>query len=91
MLTLTKTTKQWGKVDKSSLHQLIVDGDVDIKNLSFENINAVHTRYFPHWQQRNFRRYFKDFASAFDLERALAGARRQAAEEGKLCVCLFVC
>jgi hypothetical protein len=91
MPTLVKTTKQWGKVDKSALHQLIVDGDVDIEDLSFENIDAVHARYFPHRQQRNFRRNFKDFASAFDLERALSGARRQAAEQGKLRVCLFFC
>ena len=30
-----------GKVDKSSLHQLIVDGDVDIEDLPFKNINAI--------------------------------------------------
>jgi hypothetical protein len=75
MPTLAKTMKQWGKVDKSCLHQLIVDGDVDIKDLSFENIDAVHARYFPHPQQRNFRCNFKDFASAFDIEQALSGAR----------------
>ncbi len=46
--------KQWGKVDKSALHQLIVDGDVGIEDLSFENIDTVHARYFPHQQHRNF-------------------------------------
>jgi len=91
MPTLVKSTKQWGKVDKSALHQLIVNGDVDIEDLSFENIDAVHARYFPRRQQRNFRRNFKDFASAFDLKRALSGARRQATEQGELRVCLFVC
>ena len=91
MPTLVKTTKQWGKVDKSALHQLIVNGDVNIEDPSFENIDAVHARYFPHQQQRNFRRNFKDFASAFNLEQALSGARRQAAEQGELRVCLFVC
>jgi len=88
---LVKTTKQWGKVDESALHQLIVDGNVDIEDLSFKNTDAVQARYFPHWQKRNFRRNFKDFASAFDLERALSGARRQAAEKGELRVCIFVC
>jgi hypothetical protein len=92
MPTLAKTTKQWGKVDKAALHELIVDGDVDIEDLSFENIDAVHARYFPHPQQRNFGRNFKDFASAFDLKQARSGAMRQAAgQEGKLRVCLFVC
>jgi hypothetical protein len=92
MPMLTKTTKQWGKVDKAALHELIVDWDVDIEDLSFDNIDAVQARYFPHRQQRNFRCNFKDFASAFDLEQALSGARRQAAgQEGKLRVSLFVC
>jgi hypothetical protein len=54
MPTLTKTTKQWGKVDKASLLQLIVDGDVNIKDLSFENIDAVHAQNFPHRQQHKF-------------------------------------
>ena len=40
--------KQWGKVDKIALHQLIVDGDVDIEDLSVDNIDAIHVRYFPH-------------------------------------------
>ena len=84
MPSLVKTTKQWGKLDKAALHQLIVDGDVDIEDLSFKNIDAVQARYFPHRQQRNFRRNFKDFASAFDLKLALAGARRQAVEEIKV-------
>jgi len=83
--------KQWGKVDKAALYQLIVDGDVDIEDLSSENIDAVNARYFPHRQKRNFRRNFKDFASAFDLDQALSGARRQAAKKGKLRVCLSVC
>jgi hypothetical protein len=33
--------KQWGKVDKAALHQLIVEGRVNIEDLSFDNINAV--------------------------------------------------
>jgi hypothetical protein len=86
MPTLTKTTKQWGKVDKG-----LSTGDVVIEGLSFENIDAVHARYFPHWHQRNFRRNFKDFASAFGLEQALSGARRQAAGQCKLRVCRLVC
>ena len=90
MPTLAKTAKQWGKVDKSFLHQLIVDGEVDIEDLSFENIDDVHARYFPHRQQRNFRRNFKDFASSFDLDQALSGARRKAAK-GKLRVCRLFC
>ncbi len=90
MPTFTKTTKQWGKVNKSYLHQLIVDGKVDIEDLSFENIDDVNALYFPHRQRRNFRCNFKDFASSFDLDQELSGARLQAAK-GKLRVCRLFC
>jgi len=65
----TATTKHWGKVDRA-------EGFVDIKDLSYENIDAVQAEYFPHRTVRNFRCNFKDFSSAFDLEEGLIGARR---------------
>ena len=80
-------TKQWGKYDRQRLHTLVIEGKVDIEDLTYENIDNVHQRWFPERQQRNFRRNFKDFASAFDLETALAGARRQEAEQGKTRIC----
>jgi len=84
--------KQWGKYDRHRLHLLIIEGKVDIEDYSFENIDRVHAKYFPERQQRNFRRNFKDFAAAFDLETALAGARREEVEQGETRVCLrFVC
>ena len=80
--------KQWGRLDRERLHTLVVEGKVDLEDLSYENIDNVHSRWFPERQQRNFRRNFKDFATAFDLEAALAGARREA-EIGKTLVCLL--
>jgi hypothetical protein len=80
--------KSWGKVDKAALYKLIVDGEVDIEDLTYENIDAVHERWFRHRTQRNFRRNFRDFASSFDLEQALAGARQREAQ-GKIRVCVF--
>jgi hypothetical protein len=72
----TATTKQWGKVDKAALHELVRDGIVEIEDLSYQNIDAVQAEYFPHRTVRNFRRNFKDFSGAFDLEKGLIGARR---------------
>jgi len=84
-------TKQWGKYDRQRLHTLVIEGKVDIEDLTYENIDNVHQRWFPERQQRNFRRNFKDFASAFDLEAALAGARRQdEADLGKTRVCYCI-
>ena len=85
-------TKQWGKYDRQRLHSLVIEGKVNIEDVTYENIDRVHAQYFPERQQRNFRRNFKDFAAAFDLETALAGARREEAEQGETRVCLrFVC
>jgi hypothetical protein len=85
----TPTKRNWGKADRAFLLQLIVDGEVDIEDLSYENIDAVQERWFGHRQKRNFRRNFKDYAASFDLERAVAGARRQEAQ-GKIDVCIFL-
>jgi len=71
----TATTKHWGKVDRAALHKLVHEGFVNIEDLSYENIDAVQAEYFPHRTVRNFRRNFKDFSSAFDLEEGLIGAR----------------
>ena len=94
MPTLTEVpkAKQWGKYDRHRLHSLIIEGKVNIEDVTYDNIDSVHAKYFPERQQRNFRRNFKDFAAAFDLETALAGARREEAEQGEMRVCLrFVC
>jgi hypothetical protein len=72
----TTTTKHWGKVDKAALHELVSDGIVDIEDLSYQNIDTVHAEHFPHRTVCNFRRNFKDFSGAFDLEEGLIGARR---------------
>ena len=80
----------WGKQDKASLHTLIVEGKVDIEDTSFANIDSVQARFFPHRTVRNFRRNFKDFSSAFNLDTELDGARVRAAqyhEEGKTSGC----
>jgi hypothetical protein len=81
----TISTKHWGKVDRAALHDLVLDGSVDITNHTYANIDAVQAEYFPHRTVRNFRRNFKDFSGAFDLEEGLAGARR-----GMTRVCGFI-
>ena len=77
--------KKWGKKDEEILFNHIRTGAVDIEDLSYENIDAVQAQYFPHRTVRNFRRNFKDFSSAFDLEEILSGARR-----GMMRVCGFI-
>ena len=72
----TITTKHWGKVDRAALHNIVLEGHIDIEDLSYyENIDAIQAEYFPHRIVRNFRRNFKDFSGAFDLKEGLIGAR----------------
>ena len=83
--------KPWGKVDKAALHKLVVDGVFDIEDTSFENIDNVRERFFPHRELRNFRRNFTNFSQAFDLDAALEGARRANYEDGSYRICSFLC
>ena len=80
----TTKTKNWGQSDKDNLTDLIQAGLVDIEDLSLENIEAVRQEHFRHRSVKNFRRNFKDFSAAFDLEAEYSGARRNEGGEGKL-------
>jgi hypothetical protein len=71
------TVKKWGKVDRIALTDLIKEGEVDITNLTTAYIDKVNSDFFPHRDKRNFRRNYRDFAAAWDLEAEYSGARRQ--------------
>jgi len=58
----TVTTKNWGKVDRAALHELVRQGFVDIEDHSYKNIDAIQAEYFPHRTVRNFCHNFKDFS-----------------------------
>jgi hypothetical protein len=47
-------TKKWGKVDKAALAKLVHNRDVDINDLSYNNINAVRKEHFCHPNKKNF-------------------------------------
>ena len=74
--------KPWGKVGKAALHKLIVDGHVDIENLEIPYIDSVREQYFPHRERKNFRCNFANFATSFDLEAGVEGARLANYEAG---------
>ena len=38
--------KNWGKVDKAALRDLIDDGTVDVNDLSAQTIDAIRDEYF---------------------------------------------
>ena len=55
------------------LYDLIQTGQVEIGDLSLQNIEAVRQEHFRHRDIRFFRNY-KDFFAAFDLEADYRGA-----------------
>ncbi len=62
MAATDTTVGPWGKVEKAALHKLVVDGHVDIEDLSFESIDRVRAQYFPHRDRKNFRSNFATWA-----------------------------
>ncbi len=70
-------TKKWGKVNKAALTRLVHNGDMDINDLSNNNIDNVGKEYFCHRKKKNFCRNFRDFAATFELEAEYSGARRR--------------
>jgi hypothetical protein len=89
----TNKTKKWGEPDRDHLYELIQTGQVDIGDLSHENIEAVRQEHFRHHNIRNFCQNFKDFSAAFDLEAEYRGERRNRGGESKLrrMVLIIIC
>jgi hypothetical protein len=89
----TNKTKNWGEPDRDPLYDLIQTGQVDIGDLSLENIEAVHQEHFQHRGVKNIHQNFKDFSAAFDLEAEYRRARRIGGGEGKLrrMVLIIIC
>ncbi len=55
--------KQWGKVDKKHLFNLVRTGDVDITDTSYVTIEDIRKAYFDHCNVMNFCRNFRNFCS----------------------------
>ncbi len=70
-------TKNRGKANKAAFTRLVHNGDVDINNLSYKNINAVGKERFCHCNKKNFCRNFRDFAATINLKAKYSRARRR--------------
>ena len=91
-LKTTNKTKNWGQAGWDLLSELVQTGQVDIGDLSLENIEAVCEEHFCHHDVRNLQQNFKDFSAAFDLEAENSGAQRNKGGKGKLwCMIIHAC
>jgi hypothetical protein len=87
----TNKVRPWGQADKDLLNDLINLQLINITDTSLSNIEQVRNAHFGHRDKRNFRRNFRNFAAAWDLEIVYSGTRRH--ESGgklrRLCSAFF--
>ena len=81
-------TSNQGNVKKAALHRLLINGNFDIEDLVYEDINFIQEQYFPHRTVHNFWCNFKNLSGTFNLEQDLSGAWYADEAPGKMC-CLF--
>ena len=79
--------KKWGQADKDILYELLKYDEIDIGDTSLPTIERIRRAHFQHRSSENFRRNFRNYVARYDLEHSYRGARRRAAEEGRLSVC----
>ena len=72
----TTKTKKWGQADRDLLADLTNRQLIDITDTSLQNIEQVRDLHFRHRDKKNFRRNFRDYSAAWDLEIEYSGARR---------------
>ncbi len=77
MPDMHQPTKNWSKVDKTSLAKLVHNKDADIKDLSTNNIGAVRREYFCHRNKKNFRCNFQNFTATFNLKAEYSRAKEE--------------
>jgi hypothetical protein len=71
----TTKTKKWGQADRDLLADLTNRQLIDIINTTYLNIDQVRDLHFWHRDKRNFRRNFREYSAAWDLEMVYSGAR----------------
>ncbi len=54
MPNMQLTPKKWGKADRAALARLVHDRDMDINDLSYDNINAFERENFATARRRIF-------------------------------------
>ena len=85
-----KATKNWGQAGKDLLANLTNRQLIDITDTSYQNIEQVRDLHFWHCDKKNFRRNFRDYSAAWDLEIEYSGARRNGGKMLHLMLLIFL-
>jgi outer membrane cobalamin receptor len=81
--TTTSSSKKWGQADRDLLVGLTNRQLIDITDTSQQDIEQVRDLHFRHRDKKNFRKNFRNYSAAWDLEIEYSGARRTEGE-GKM-------
>jgi outer membrane cobalamin receptor len=81
--TTTSSSKKWGQADRDLLVGLTNRQLIDITDTSQQDIEQVRDLHFRHRDKKNFRKNFRNYSAAWDLEIKYSGARRTEGE-GKM-------
>jgi hypothetical protein len=86
-----KATKSWGQADKDRLANLINGHQIDITDTTLPNIKQVRLAHFRHRDTENFRRNFRDYLAAWDLEVEYSGARHNGGKLRRMILFIYLC
>jgi hypothetical protein len=79
----TTRIKKWEQADRDLLANLTNRQLIDITDTTYQNIEQVGDLHFRHHDKKNFRKNFRNYSAAWDLEIESSGARRNEGE-GKM-------
>ena len=79
----TTRIKKWEQADRDLLANLTNRQLIDITDTTYQNIEQVRYLRFRHRDKKNFRKNFRNYSAAWDLEIEYSGARRNEGE-GKM-------
>ena len=85
----TKAIKSWGQSDRDLLTNLTNRQLIDITDTTHQNIKQIRDLHFQHRDKKNFRRNFRDYSAAWDLEIENSSARRNGGKMRRLTLLIF--
>ena len=85
----TTKTKMWGQADKDLLADLTIRQLINFTDTTPQNIEQVRELHFRHHDKNNFRRNFRDYSAAWDLEIKYSGTQHNGGKMRRLLLSIF--
>jgi outer membrane cobalamin receptor len=83
-------TEKWGQANRDLLEDLTNRQLIDITDTTYQNIEQVRDLHFRHRDKKNFRKNFRNYSAAWDLEIEYSGARCNRGKMRHLILLIFL-